>query len=321
MKDIEYAFCVARIRANESNLLTTDFINKLIEVASYYDAVRMLEECGWIIDGESISDFVKMQNTKLWELLKNSVPDKNELNVLCVVNDYFNIKTAVKCALTGENPENYFVQPTTIDAVEVYNKIKVHDFSNLPESISVCAELAYAIAERTENGQNADIIVDKAALEVLLKYGAEHKDRIFSKICSFVSDTLNMKIALRCAETNKNSDFAETAISDCVNLDKKRLVELCTADKDALYEYLLSSVYSKGAEIYSGSPSAFDKWCDDEVINIAKDAKFTSFGFAPVCAYYYAKQNEIKTVRIILSAKLSAVSKELIKERVRDLYV
>lgn len=321
MKDIDYAFCVAKIRANESSLLTADFVNKLIDTADYNEAVKMLTECGWISGGDRLSDYINDQNSALWQLLSESVPDKKELDALLVVNDFFNIKTAVKCALLGENPETYFIQPTSVDAVDVYNKIRLHDFSSLPAGISECAEQAYNAADKTENGQIAEIIIDRAALEIMLRQSKKHSDKVFSAVCSFLTDTYNMKTALRCAATNKASDFARAAISGCVRLDSEKLIDLCTGDKNALHEYLAGSDYSEGYEIYLKSPSGFDKWCDDKIIDIVKRAKFTSFGFAPVCAYYYAKINEIKTVRIILTGKLSSVSADIVKERVRALYV
>ena len=78
--------------------------------------------------------------------------------------------------------------------------------------------------------------------------------------------------------------------------------------------------YKKGIEIYLSSPSAFEKWCDDEIIKITSSAVYTSFGFAPVVSYYYRKNLEIKTVRMILSALKSDIDREIIKERVRKLY-
>ena len=58
-----------------------------------------------------------------------------------------------------------------------------------------------------------------------------------------------------------------------------------------------------------------------KVISIAKKSAFTAFGFDPVCAYYYAKLTEMKSVRIILTGLKSGADKESIKERVRALYV
>ncbi|MFR2550514.1 V-type ATPase subunit [Clostridioides difficile] len=38
-------------------------------------------------------------------------------------------------------------------------------------------------------------------------------------------------------------------------------------------------------------------------------------------AYLYAKESEIKTIRIILTSKLNNIDADTIKERLRDAYV
>ena len=43
-------------------------------------------------------------------------------------------------------------------------------------------------------------------------------------------------------------------------------------------------------------------------------------GSGPVVAYYLARQNEIRTVRIIVTAKENGFPEETIRERVRKMY-
>ena len=121
--------------------------------------------------------------------------------------------------------------------------------------------------------------------------------------------------------TNKKRDFTETAIGECSALSRKDLVESALKGTDALTEYLAKTHYCYGAEVYLTSAAEYEKWCDNKVIAIAKKSCFTAFGFDPVCAYYYAKLTEIKSVRIILTGLKSGADKSDIKERVRALYV
>ena len=61
--------------------------------------------------------------------------------------------------------------------------------------------------------------------------------------------------------------------------------------------------------------------CDNLITRWIQDARYLVFGPDPVIAYYYAKTAETKNVRIILSAKSAGVPTEIIKQRVRDIYV
>ena len=320
MRDTDYAYCVARIRANERYLLKDKDLSELIECKSYDSAIGYLLDKKWISEKGEISDCIKYQSEKLWQLLSESVPDKNELDILCTVNDFFNIKAAVKCHFTDKDPYAYYVKPTTLNLEELTEKVASHKFSAIGGVMGACAEESYKTACLTENGQNADIIIDRACIDEIRGY-AKEKSGVTAEICGFLCDTANIKIAFRCAMTDKKKDFIETAIGECSALSRKDLVKATLGGKDALCEYLAKTSYCEGAEIYLTSAAEYEKWCDNKIIAIAKKSGFTAFGFDPVCAYYYAKLTEMKSVRIILTGLKSGADKSDIKERVRALYV
>lgn len=321
MRDTDYAYCVARIRANERYLLKDKDINELLECKNFESALQYLLDKKWIDRADDISGCIKYQGEKLWQLLNESVPDKKELDILCIVNDFFNIKAAVKCHFVGKDPADYYIVPTTLDLKMLTENVSEHKFSLIGGAKGKCALESYKTACLTENGQNADIIADRACIDEIRLYADIKGDSVTGDICSFLCDTANIKIAFRCAMTDKKRDFVEAAIGDCSVLDRKKLIETTLKGKDELAEYLSKSDYREGAEIYLESAAGYEKWCDDKIIFLAKKSVFTTFGFDPVCAYYYAKLTEMKSVRIILTGLKSGADKSDIKERVRALYV
>ena len=66
---------------------------------------------------------------------------------------------------------------------------------------------------------------------------------------------------------------------------------------------------------------AFERWCDNRIIEAIRPQKYNSFTIGPLVAYVLARQNEIKTVRIILTGKLNHLPDDAIRERVREMYV
>ena len=52
-----------------------------------------------------------------------------------------------------------------------------------------------------------------------------------------------------------------------------------------------------------------------------KEAKYKSLTMEPMAAYIYARETEVKTVRIIMSGKINGIDADVIKERLRDAYV
>lgn len=321
MKDTDYAFCVARVRAKESELLSADFINRLIEADNYDSVIRLLEGVGWIEADTSDKNLIKKQYDNLWMLLSESVPDKGVLNFLCVLNDYFNIKTAIKCILSGENADLYYVYPSSLELEKLCKSIDSRSFDVLKnENMRNAAKNAFETACATQKGQDAEIVIDVAALNALLEISSESRYNTFSKICSFTVDSSNIRTALRCAKNKKSTDFIASALSSCCKIDKYALVNKAVTGVDALCEYLATSEYSEGVELYCENPSHYDKWCDKKLLELSTNSSYTSFGFDPVCAYFYKKSNEIKNVKLILSAKKSGIPIDLLKERVTVTY-
>lgn len=321
MRDTDYAFCVARLRANERYMLTAKDIDSLCAVGSYESALALLREKKWIVSEEKIGECIAYQNKLLWELLSECVPDKNELKVLCTVNDFFNIKAAVKCHFTSSEASDYYVYPTTLDTEALTKNINAHEFSKIGGVMGECAEKSYKAACRTENGQNADIIIDAAAVSALKDYALKNKNSLMGEVCAFICDTSNIKTAFRCTKAKKSKDFICEAIGGCCRVDRDRLIKCALSGEKDLGEYLEKTPYKSLSETYLRSSAEYEKMCDDEIIGLIKKAKFTAFGFDPVCAYYYGKLTEIKSVRIILTALRAGLREEEIKERVRALYV
>ncbi len=306
MRDTDYAYCVARVRAAESKMLTDDDFSRLKGFSDTADAIRFLKEKSWTVsDKDSIRAIVSAEKENLWKLLLESVPDKNELGVLCTLNDFFNIKAAVKCLLTETSVENYIMMPTTVNVASLKENLFKRDFYAAFKDKGETAENAYNTAVKSESGQIAEIIIDRAAIDYMAGYGENVKDKVTAKICSFISDTSNIKIALRCVLTGKDESFIDEAIGQCRNLIREKLVSSAVKGKDELYSYLDTTVYKDGARLSQKSFSDFESWCDKKLIEIASESRYTSFSFSPVCCYYYKKLSEIKRVNMILS-KISA---------------
>lgn len=89
----------------------------------------------------------------------------------------------------------------------------------------------------------------------------------------------------------------------------------------ALTEYLKDTVYEGAVDALRLSPSAFERWCDNQIIETIRPQLYNPFTVGPVFAYVLARENEIKTVRIILSGKRNNLPEASIRERVREMYV
>lgn len=320
----EYTYAVARIRAMEMTLFSSATIEQLMAMKSYENCLQFLMEKGWgdtdtPLDADAI---LSKESEKTWSTIRELLKEnKSVLDVLTYEHLFHNLKAAIKETTTSEKHGNIYFDDCAIDGESMAKIVAEKDFKALPESMQEVAEEAYNTFLHTKDGQLCDILVDQAALEAIYQKGKEASDPIIRDYAESTVAVANIKIAVRANKTAKSLEFMKRAMAPCDSLSIDRLMMAALAGVDAICEYLSGTVYAEGAEALKESPSAFERWCDNQLIETIKPQKYNPFSVGPLVAYVLARENEIKTVRIILTGKRSELPEEQIRERIREMYV
>lgn len=322
MKSKDYLFAVSAIRANEMSLLKESDLEQLINAPDYKKAVSILSEKGFDTpDGSNYSEMLDKELEKTWKMIKESAPEATALNAFIVKNDFQNLKAILKSEMTGNNAEDYFVSPCVFESEKMLALISERKFGELPKYISETAKTAYEAIVKTGNGQICDIIIDCAVLEAVIAFAQESDDAVLldyaQQFCLFT----NIKTAYRSIKTNKNRAFLEKAVAENSLVVKSEFIEAVLKGEEEFLSFLAQKGFSNPVQALEHGTSSFEKYCDDELMKIMKKAKMTVFGISPLAGYFVARETELKALRIILSAKLSGVSDDVIRERMRELYV
>lgn len=324
MRETDFAYGVAHIRAHELSLLTRDNIESMISSKSLREAMRILGDKGWNAENtEDFSPMLEEESRKNWELISHCLPAEHLLDCMIIENDFHNLKAAVKTVFTDESPDEYFVYPTVFPPELIKKAVKEKDFARLPECMREAAEEAYDVLTRLGQGQAADIVIDRKAMETKLKMAEESGSELLKRTVALNVAATNIKIALRCADTGKSEDFMKRAmLSSCPVINIETLRKKALEGKKEVISYLGDvKAFSNSAELLKENSSLFSKCLDDAILEEAKKAKFTAFGIEPIFAYFIARETEIKNVRIILSLKRNGISESEIRRRVREVYV
>lgn len=321
MRETEYAYAVARIRAIEKKLLSKADLDQLIAADSCDTAVRILTEKGRAEpDADSGYDICEKELSDTWSFLRECVPDIGLFDAIVVGNDFANLKAAVKSKFSGVDAEKYMTCPYLCEPKVIIKAIAESDFGALPDYLSECADKAYHAYTEKQSGQQAEIIIDKACNRAKLKFAEKAESTLLTEIFEIGIAVSDIKTARRCVTTGKTKEFALEVVSGCGKLDGAKLVEAAYAgDKTA--DLLIQSGLEELAEYADGDFSALEMASDNLITEKAKSYNHEVFGPNPIVAYYYAKLAETKNVRIILSAKASNVPDEVISKRVREIYV
>ncbi|WP_417030096.1 V0D/AC39 family V-type ATPase subunit [Blautia hydrogenotrophica] len=323
MYDEQYTYAVARIRARETTLFSQATINQLMACKDEAQCLQFLIDKGWgdmdtPVNAEAI---LTREREKTWELMRELVDDMSVFDVLTYSNLFHNLKAAIKEVATEEKNPNIFFNDCAISGEEMMEIISEKNFSKLPKSMSRVAEEAYETFLHTRDGQLCDIMVDKAALEAIYEAGKRSDAEIIRDYAESTVAVADIKIAVRSQKTAKTMEFMKRAMAECDSISVDQLSRAALSGMDAIQEYLSGTVYAEGAQALAESASAFERWCDNRIIQTIHPQLYNPFTIGPLVAYILARENEIKTVRIILTGKLNQLSDEFIRERIREMYV
>ena len=324
MFDTRYVYAVARIRSDELSLLSQQVIDQLLAAKSYDECIRMLTDRGWG-DGESNPDaesLLAQERRKTWDLMRELVDDISVFDVFLYANDFHNLKAAIKLVCTdAKETDGIFIAQATVEPKQMLAIVREHDFSQLPENMRQAANEAYDALSQTHDGQLCDIILDKAALDAIYRAGKDSGDELIEQYAELTVAAADIKTAVRCNRTRKPLDFIKRALASCGSLNTDRLAQAAAESFESICYYLSTTDYAQAVSILQRSTSAFERWCDNLVIEYIQPQQYQSFGIGPLAAYILARENEIKTVRIILSGKLNDLPDQSIRERIREMYV
>ena len=319
----QYTYAVARIRALEVSLFSNSAVDQLIACADYGQCIQFLQERGWG-DSDTPADaeaILTREEEKIWEVVRELSVDMDKFDVLSYPKLFHNLKAAIKEVCTEEENRHIFYEDVSIPGKVMLEIVREKDFGKLPHNMQAAAEEAYETLLHTRDGQLCDVIIDRAALEAVYEAGQQAKDDIIRDYAESTVGVADIKIAVRSQKTAKTLEFMKRAMAECESINVDQLAKAALAGMDAIRDYLSGTAYAEGAEALAESPSVFERWCDNRIIQTISPQKYNAFTIGPVIAYVIARQNEIKTVRIILSGKLNDLPDDSIRERVREMYV
>ncbi len=317
-----YAYAVTRIRVKENTLLTAGDMQRMLAAMDEGAVRQILRDKGWeAAPSMEMQSILQKEKAKTWSLMRELLKeDIHRLDVFLYADDYLNLKSAVKETRLEKEYDGIFSAGGSIPAEQIRQAVSKKRFELLPEEMAKAAREALDVYLRTGDGQLSDILLDRAALDSIYLAGQKAHSEFLKLYAEITVAGADLKIALRAQRTGKTKDFYEKAIAECDTLDKKALIAAAMSGIDALSAYLENTCYAAGAEKFRSSMAAFEKWCDDLLMEKIRPQKYQPFGIEPLAAYVLARESEMKSVRIILSGKLNQLPAEIIKERIRETY-
>ncbi len=318
-----YPYAVARIRMLERTLLTEKQYTQMTEARSIEDALKILSEAGF---GEEAVISPKVYEEALSKHLAKAYADVAELmngerfiDVFLLKNDYHNLKVLMKSEITKSEPDKYLVGGGTVSLVDMKTAFETKSMELIPVNMQEAVEKANEAYGKTLNGQMIDIVLDKAAFSDMKTMADKSGNTFVKGYMEILCDLTNMKSFLRIKNMKKPFDTLTHVFVEGGTLSMDVFKQGFTAENPSAA--FKETQYSNLGDAMLHGITYFEKMCDDYIMGYMRDAKYKSLTLEPMVAYIYARETEIKTIRIILNSKINKIAPEVIKERLRDAYV
>ena len=332
MDVMKFTQAVSRIWVLETRLLDKPKVERMIEAPSASEVLRILNETEYsnvsanIKRPEDYEEILTAELKRVYDLVYEISPVKEVVKIMSLKYDYHNAKVLLKGKVLGKDLSSMLIKLGDLDLQEIKRKIDGDNLKSLNGTLGKGVQEAMKAFEETKDPQKIDIIIDKYMYKELVEIKKSLNYKFIDNLVKAMIDTTNIRTLLRIKKQNKGREFAEEVIVDGGAIDSSKLVALLNESPENIMSKLQSTIYSdlikEGFEGYIATESAslLEKLSDNYIMELMKSSKLVTFGPEKILSYIYAKETEIKVIRIIMVGKLNNIAEEVIRERLRDIY-
>ena len=329
LTEYDYLYISARIHAMENKLLTRERMERMLTARSAEEAAKVLSECGYgdfpSLTPDAIERTLDAARLSLFAELRRAAPDPAIMDVFCIKYDYHNAKVLLKAEATGQSPDELLLDAGRYPAARLKEDYVQGDLSRYSAAFAQAVTQARELLASSGDPQAADLLLDRAYYAEMLAAARSARSSFLEGYVQLSIDSANLRSVVRAARMGRGPDFLRRVLLPDGNVKTDRLLSAGTggADLAGLFAHTyLTAAAQEGAEaMRGGSLTQFERLCDNALTAYLSQGKRVAFGEHPLIGYLYAKENELTTIRIILTGRLAGLDAETIRERLRESYV
>ena len=328
LKDTDYLVISTALRAREAKMLSGSRIDRMLDAQTFDEAAKLLTECGYPdMSGMSAAQVQQVLNnhrSAVYSELFSKDCSRPITEIFAKKYDYHNAKVLVKAESLGTDASGLLSDAGTVSSERFIQLWQRDELSSLPSGVFHAITAARDVLAKSSDPQASDIVIDKAYFDDISNEAASSASSYITGYVKLLIDSANLRTAVRAIRAGMSASSLKNALIPGGNTDISGICTVMSGDK--LAELFASSPFENAARLaasaaVSGTMTAFELECDNTVTSYLSKARLVSFGPEAVLAYLVELDNEITTIRMILTGKLSGIAPETIRERLRLNYV
>ena len=321
--DYRYMFQTAQVRSMETQMLTRTALTDMANASDFASAASSLSGTEYTLPqgagGFELETVLLQRRAAVRRLFEDLMLDERIVEIFRSRDDYANLRLVLRRTLTDKPIGTDYSPEGNVPLEQLRLAFEEQNYSALPEYLQTAAEQAVLAYYQNKDIRQIDKAIDHAQAAYKLEAaqvvdGAEFVTNLFR----IQIDLTNIRTMLRVKflQADPRDVFLEGGF-----IEMDRLRQGLDLPYEALGQLFFATPYhhivDAGAAYVAanGSFLKVEQQCDDYLMGYLRQTIQIASGPQPVIAFFLAKEHEIRTVRLILTAKRNHLDTKLILDR------
>jgi V/A-type H+-transporting ATPase subunit C len=322
--DWRYVYQSAQVRALEMQMLTRAAFHDMANAQNFQAAIDLLSSTEYSIPrtGKSfteIENVLSQRRSDVRSLFEELIIDKSLIHLFRTRDDFANLRLAVRRALTEKPVGSDYSADGNFQPEQIEQALKEENPTVFPDYMEDTVKQAVLAYYRNKKIPDIDHAVDAAQAKYNLEQAHRLKSIFLLGLFKIQIDLTNIRTMLRLkfTESEQRNVFLKGGF-----LEMERLQRGVELGYEAIALLFFLTPYYRLVEAgaaYLSSDKSFlklEQQCGQHLTGFLKSTIQITAGPQPIIAYLLLKENEIRNVRLILTAKKNDLDTKLILDRI-----
>ncbi|MFH1614180.1 MAG: V-type ATPase subunit [Planctomycetota bacterium] len=320
-EDWRYTFATAYVRSLETNMLSRAVFTDIINAPDFDRALDELFSTEYAPQEKSlqaVEQVLTQKRTEARKLFENLIIDEEIIEVFKARVDFSNMRLALRRRLTERPIGTDYCSEGNVP-LELFEQVfEQEDYVLMPEYVQDAVEQGVLRYYENRHIPHIDYGIDDAQAQYNLQVAQQINSVFLTELFLMQIDLTNIRTMLRVkwSQGQKNNVFihggyVEPALLEhCVELDYEAIGPVFMPTP---YEYIIENSID-----YLQRHNSFlrlEALCDNHLQEFLRSTFEITAGPQPVIAYLLLKEDEIRTIRMVVTAKKNNLDTRLVTDR------
>ena len=321
--DWRYTFATAEVRALEMAMLSRPVLLDMANSETFEQAADLLSGTEYALPGPKnfaqVETALHQRRTDVREFFAVIMLDEPIVGLFKARDDYANLRLALRRTLT-DKPIGKDYSDQGLAPPDIFEEVfEAENYQLFPPYMQQAVNAAVLAYYQNKDVRQIDYAIDAAHAAHKLDTARRLKNAFLIGLFRMQIDLTNIRTMFRLKFTESEN---RKVFLDGGFVETDRFRHGIDQPYEALAPLFFVTPYHRiieaGAAYITASKSflKLEQQCEDHLAGFLKSTVQITAGPQPIIAYLLAKENEIRTVRLILTAKRNALDTKLILDRI-----